>query len=100
MDINEMFSIGLQWAITHEDNLNLTKPHLPKMVVTYHNNALQIKTNSYKHSYHFLFSIDLHSNFSIGSQCGNKHEIHLNLIPPKLVMTDHDHSHTNETNTP
>ena len=82
-----MIRIGLQWDITHEDNLTLTKPHLPEMAVTYHNNAHQIKTNSYKHSYHCLFLIYIYSFFRIGSQCENNQELNLNLIEPHLPLS-------------
>ena len=103
MDFHNIFSIGPQWAKRHEGNLNLTQPHLPKMVMTYNHHSHPIKTNSYKPSNHGQLFMDLHKMFTIGSQWGNKHKLNLKLIPPHLaqvVMTYHDHSHPFETNTP
>ena len=103
MDFHEIFSNSPQWAKRHEGNINLTQPHLPKMVMTYYDISHPIKTNSYKPSYYGQILMDLHKSFNIDSQQGNKHEVNLNLIPPHLprvVMTYCDHSHPINTNTP
>ena len=51
MDFYNIFFIGPQWAKRHEGNLNLTQPHLPKMVMNYHDYSHPFETNAYKPSY-------------------------------------------------
>ena len=43
MDLHEIFSIGPQWANRYEVTLNLTHPHLPSFVMTYHDLPTQLK---------------------------------------------------------
>ena len=43
MDLNEIFSIGPQWANRYEVTLNLTQPHLPYFVMTHHDLPTQLK---------------------------------------------------------
>ena len=83
VDFHEIFSIGPQYAKRYEADLNLTQPHLPKIVMTYHDHT-QLKENSYKPSYHGQILMDLYKIVSIGSQWGNNYEVNLNLIPPHL----------------
>ena len=45
MDLHEIFSIGPQWANKYEVTLNLTQPHLPLFVMTYHDHSHPIKTS-------------------------------------------------------
>ena len=42
MDLHKIFSIGPQWANRYEVTLNLTQPHLPSFVMTYHDLATQL----------------------------------------------------------
>ena len=42
MDVHEIFSIGPQWAKRYEVTRNLTQPHLPSFVMTYHDLATQL----------------------------------------------------------
>ena len=42
MDLHEIFSID-QWANRYEVTLNLTQPHLPSFVMTYHDLPTQLK---------------------------------------------------------
>ena len=42
MDLHEIFSIGQQWANIYEVTLNLTQPHLPSFVMTYHDLPTQL----------------------------------------------------------
>ena len=39
MDLHQIFSICPQWANRYEVTLNLTQPHLPTFVMTYHDLA-------------------------------------------------------------
>ena len=39
MDLHEIFSIVPQWGNKYEVTLNLTQPHLPSFVMTYHDLA-------------------------------------------------------------
>ena len=43
LNIHEIFSIGSLWAQRHEVIINLIQPHLPKVVMTYHDQATQLK---------------------------------------------------------
>ena len=42
MDLHEIFSIVPQWANRYEVTRNLTQPHLPSFVMTYHDLATQL----------------------------------------------------------
>ena len=42
MNLHEIFSIGPQWANQYEVTRNLTQPHLPSFVMTYHDLATQL----------------------------------------------------------
>ena len=42
MDLHKIFSIGPQWANRYEVTLNLTQPHLPSFVITYHDLVTQL----------------------------------------------------------
>ena len=73
--------MGPQLANRHEVNINFTKPHLPQVVMTYHDHGHPIKTNTYKPSYRGQILMDLNKIVRIGSQQENRHEVNLNLIP-------------------
>ena len=45
MDLQEIFSIGPQGANRHKLKINFIEPHLPKVVMTYHDHSHSIKTN-------------------------------------------------------
>ena len=77
MDFHDILILGSQWANIHVVNSNLTQPHLPKMVMTYHVHIHTINTNSYKPSYHGQILMDLHKIFSIGPHWENRHELNI-----------------------
>ena len=57
MDLHEILSIGPQWANKYEVTLNLTQPHLPSFVMTYHdlpNSTLKIHQGNFQTSYSSL----------------------------------------------
>ena len=119
MDLHEIFRIGPQCANGYEVTLNLTQPHLPSFVMTYHDLATQLNQT-------FIFQpnldgflyfgvgwalgtigpcvvnlvdvnlpllLDFHKIFSIGPEWANKYEVTLTLTQPHLpsfVMTYHD----------
>ena len=59
LDLHEIFILCPQGSNRYEVTLNLTQPHKPEVVLTYHEHSSTTKTTTYKHSYVGQIFIDL-----------------------------------------
>ena len=61
--LHTIFSIGPQWENRYELTLNLTKPQLPWVFMTYHDHSQPIKTNTYEPLCLAQIYVDFHNIF-------------------------------------
>ena len=91
MDLYKIFNIGTQTSNRYGVTLNITQPHIPWVVLTYHYHSHPMKTNTYKSLYLCRILMDVYEILTVVKLIWIGPKIDP-TTPTPLVMTYNDHS--------